>query len=155
MIAETTIGGIIGGVFRLAPELFKAWDRRNERKHELAMQDKALAFEQLRGANRMEEIRTQGDVDAYKGGLEALREAIRGQSQLTGVKVIDALNQSVRPVTTYYLLVLYGIAKTAGIVAVAINTGIIEALKVGYTSEDQAMLSAILNFWFLDRVLKK
>ena len=50
---ETLLGGLLGGVFRLAPEILKWMDRNGERGHELAMQDKALEFEKLRGAQRM------------------------------------------------------------------------------------------------------
>ncbi len=50
---ETLLGGLLGGVFRLAPEILKWLDRQGERGHELAMQDKALEFEKLRGAQRM------------------------------------------------------------------------------------------------------
>jgi hypothetical protein len=53
---ETLLGGLLGGAFRLAPEILKWLDRKGERGHELAMQDKALEFEKLRGAQRMAEI---------------------------------------------------------------------------------------------------
>ena len=59
---ETLLGGLLGGAFRLAPEMLKWLDRQGERNHELAMQDKALEFEKLRGAQRMEEIRAAGDA---------------------------------------------------------------------------------------------
>ena len=38
---ETLLGGLLGGAFRLAPEVLKWLDRKGERSHELAMQDKA------------------------------------------------------------------------------------------------------------------
>ena len=41
---ETLLGGLLGGAFRLAPEFLKWLDRKGERGHELAMQDKALEF---------------------------------------------------------------------------------------------------------------
>ena len=50
---ETLLGGLLGGAFRLAPEILKWLDRNGERSHELSMQDKALEFEKLRGAQRM------------------------------------------------------------------------------------------------------
>ncbi len=53
---ETLLGGLLGGAFRLAPEILKWLDRRGKRGHELAMQDKVLEFEELRGAQRMSEI---------------------------------------------------------------------------------------------------
>ena len=59
---ETLLGGLLGGVFRLAPEILKWMDRNGERDHELAMQDKALEFEKLRGASRMAEIGASADA---------------------------------------------------------------------------------------------
>lgn len=47
------LGGLLGGAFRLAPEIFKWLDRKGERGHELLMQDKALEFEKVRDASRM------------------------------------------------------------------------------------------------------
>ena len=47
---ETLLGGLLGAAFRLAPEVLKWLDRKGERGHELAMQDKALEFEKLPAA---------------------------------------------------------------------------------------------------------
>jgi len=47
---ETLLGGLLGGAFRLAPEVLKWLDRKGERGHELAMQDKVLEFEKLPAA---------------------------------------------------------------------------------------------------------
>ena len=69
---ETLLGGLMGGAFRLAPELLKWLDRKGERGHELAMQDKALEFEKLRGAQRMDEIGAQAQSAWQAGALEAL-----------------------------------------------------------------------------------
>ncbi len=59
---ETLLGGLLGGTFLLTPEILKRLDRKGERGHELAMQDKALAFEKLCGAQRMAEIGASADV---------------------------------------------------------------------------------------------
>lgn len=59
---ETLLGGLLDGIFRLAPEVLKWLDRKGERGHELAMQDKALEFEKLRGAQRMAEIGASADA---------------------------------------------------------------------------------------------
>ena len=73
---ETLLGGLLGGAFRLAPEILKWMDRKGERSHELAMQDKALEFEKLRGAQRMGEIGAAADAAWNTGAIEALKEAV-------------------------------------------------------------------------------
>ena len=67
---ETLLGGLLGGAFRLAPEILKWLDRNGERSHELAMQDKALEFEKLRGAQRMAEIGASADAAWNSGAIE-------------------------------------------------------------------------------------
>jgi len=153
---ETLLGGLLGGAFRLAPELLKWLDRKSERGHELAMQDKALEFEKLRGAQRMSEIGANSDAAWNSGALEALKETIRSQGEKTGVKWVDALSSSVRPVITYWLMSLYCSAKTAAFVA-AINAGAGWEMAVlhAWTEADQALWSGILNYWFLSRTLEK
>ena len=119
---ETLLGGLLGGAFRLAPELLKWLDRQGERGHELAMQDKALEFEKIRGAQRMAEIGASADAAWNTGAIEALRDAVRTQGEKTGVWWADALSSSVRPIITYWLMLWYCAAKTVAFVA-ALNAG--------------------------------
>ncbi|MEI7682595.1 MAG: hypothetical protein WCK07_24605, partial [Betaproteobacteria bacterium] len=95
---ETLLGGLLGGAFRLAPEVLKWFDRKGERGHELAMQDKALEFEKLRGAQRMSEIGAVSEGIWNSGAIETLRDAVRTQGEKTGVAWADALSSTVRPV---------------------------------------------------------
>jgi len=153
---ETLLGGLLGGAFRLAPEILKWLDRQGERGHELAMQDKALEFEKLRGAQRMGEIGASADAAWNAGAIEALRDAVRTQGEKTGVRWADALSISVRPVITYFLVALFGIVKiTAFIGSISNGVGFGSALLAAWTDADQALLSGILNYWFLNRTLEK
>ena len=155
-MVETLLGGVLGGVFRLAPEILKWLDSKNERAHELAMQDKALAFEQLRGQQKMAEIGAAADASWATGAIEALKEAVRGQGQTTGVPWADALSSSVRPVITYWFMALYCAAKTAAFAA-AIAGGAMwsDAVTHAWTEADQALWAGVLNFWFLGRVFDR
>ncbi len=153
---ETLLGGLLGGAFRLAPEILKWLDRNGERSHELSMQDKALEFEKLRGAQRMGEIGASADAAWNTGAIEALRDAVRGQGEKTGVAWADALSSSVRPVITYWFMVLYCAAKTAAFVAaVTAGAGWGAAILHAWTEADQALWAGVLNFWFLGRVFDR
>lgn len=153
---ETLLGGLLGGAFRLAPELLKWLDRKGERGHELSMQDKALEFEKLRGAQKMAEIGANSDAAWNTGALEALKDAVRGQGEKTGVAWADALSSSVRPVITYWFMALYCSAKTAAFAA-AINAGSgwETAIVHAWTEADQALWAGVINFWFLGRVFDR
>jgi len=153
---ETLLGGLLGGAFRLAPEIFKWIDRKGERGHELAMQDKALEFEKLRGAQRMSEIGAGADAAWNVGAIETLREAVRSQGEKTGVRWADALSSSVRPVITYWFMALYCAAKTATVAAaVTGGAGWGVAILYAWTEADQALWAGVLNFWFLGRVFDR
>jgi hypothetical protein len=153
---ETLLGGLLGGAFRLAPEILKWLDRKGERGHELAMQDKALEFEKLRGAQRMAEIGAAAEAAWNVGAIEALREAVTAQGRLSGVTWIDALSASVRPVITYWFMGLYCAAKTAAFAAaVTAGAGWGEAILHAWTEADQALWAGVLNFWFLGRVFDR
>lgn len=94
---ETLLGGLLGGAFRLAPEVLKWLDRKGERGHELATQDKALEFEKLRGAQRMSEIGAGADAAWNVGAIETLREAVAAQSQRSRVRWPHAFARRGRP----------------------------------------------------------
>jgi hypothetical protein len=153
---ETLLGGLLGGVFRLAPEVLKWFDRKSERGHELAMQDKALEFDRLRGAQKMAEIGAAADAAWNTGAIEALRDAVRTQGEKTGVRWADALSVSVRPVITYWFMALYCAAKTAAFVgALTAGVGWSAAVLQAWTEADQALWAGVLNFWFLGRVFDR
>jgi hypothetical protein len=153
---ETLLGGLLGGTFRLAPELLKWLDRKGERGHELAMQDKALEFEKLRGAQKMAEIGAQSDLAWNAGALDALKEAVAAQGRPSGVAWADALSTSVRPVITYLLVAMYCTVKVSTFVgSVLAGSAFGTALVAAWTEADQALLSGILNYWYLNRTLEK
>jgi len=146
----------MGGAFRLAPEILKWLDRRGERGHELAMQDKALEFEKLRGAQRMAEIGAASDGAWNVGAVEALCDAVAAQGQRSGVGWADAFSVSVRPVITYWFMTLYCAAKTAAFAAaVTAGAGWGTAILHAWTEADQALWAGVLNFWFLGRVFDR
>jgi len=153
---ETLLGGLLGGAYRLAPELLKWLDRKGERGHELSMQDKALEFEKLRGAQRMAEIGATADAAWNTGAIDALKESIIAQGQRSGVAWADALSISVRPIITYWFMLLYCSAKTAMFMA-AINADVnwSTAIQSTWTEGDQALWAGVLNFWFLGRVFDR
>ena len=153
---ETLLGGLLGGAFRLAPEILKWLDRNGERSHELSMQDKALEFEKLRGAQRMSEIGASADAAWNTGAIEALRDAVHSQGEKTGVLWADALSSSVRPILTYWFMALYCAAKTAAFAAALLaGAGWPSAVAHSWTEADQALWAGVLNFWFLGRVFDR
>ncbi len=155
-MVETLIGGLMGGAFRCIPEILNFFDKKHERSHELSMQDKQLEYTRMQGAQKMDEIGAESQLAWNTGYLETLKTALSSQGQKSGIAWLDAINISVRPVITYWFFSLYCAAKIclfAG--ALMAGAGWIETIKNIWTVDDQAMLSGLLNFWFLNRVFEK
>lgn len=152
----TLISMFGGGLMRVLPELIGLWNKRTDNTHELAMLDKQFQLEQTRAAARMDEMTTQGDIDQTLALLAAQKSALEGQMQKIGIRWVDALNFAVRPLTTYYFLILYGLAKLAMFV-LAVQDGISgwDAILKLYDDSDREILAGILAFWFVGRVFDK
>jgi hypothetical protein len=152
----TILSMLGGGLMRLMPEVMSWMNKKSDYGHELAMMDKQFSLEQFRATAKMAEIKYQGEIDMTLAGLAAQKEALAGQMQKTGMKIVDALNFLVRPLTTYYFLLLYGAAKLAMFVLM-LNAGVggWEAIVKIYDADDRAILSGIISFWFVGRIFDK
>lgn len=158
MLGGGILGSLLGGVFRLAPELLKFLDKKNERQHELAMFDRQCDLEKVRGQQKLAEIGAQRDMAVDVGVMDAFKAAIDQQTEMVKVARgwVASLSASVRPMMTYYLLLLYGAAKTASIVlAYYAGQPMLEVLKSAWSVDDMALLSGVVNYWILDRTLAK
>lgn len=153
---ETLLGGLLGGAFRLTPEILKWIDRKGERSHELAIKDKNLELEKLRSSTAISKVATTTDATLHTEAINTLNSAVTSQGTVTGVKWADALSSSVRPIITYWFMALYCAAKTS-IFVVSTQTGIewTTAVQNTWTESDQALWAGVLNFWFLGRVFEK
>jgi hypothetical protein len=161
MILETVLGGAVGGLARMAPEVLKFFERKNERKHELSLLDKNTEAEKVRAASAQQSAETQADSAQMVNAIEALKDSLKGQFQVTGNKLIDALNFSVRPILTYLIVGPYAIGKLLVFTALlwagnSLDAGSVKtALDATYTAADMAIVSGIINFFFLGRVFDK
>lgn len=158
LIGGGVLGGLIGGIFRLAPEVLKYFDKKNERMHELAMFDKQCDLEKVRGQIRLDEIGAQRDAAIDVGVMDALNAAINQQADM--VKAAGgwaaSLSASVRPVVTYWVLFIWSFVH----VWFAWNSWLqgmppAEVFKTMMTPDFSALLSGTINYWFLDRTLKQ
>ena len=150
------LGAIFGGVLRLAPEVLKLFTAKRDQDHEYRM--RSLDFEQAKALRELDmkrlDVEAQMTLDAK--GLEALVSGIEAQGKLTGVRWLDGLSQSVRPFLTYWWMGLYTVVKIATIsVMWGTSDGWAQAFLVIWTEADMGILGGIINFWFLDRVIRK
>ena len=152
------LGSVFGGLFRLAPEVLKFFDKKNERQHELNMFTRQCELETLRGQQKLAEIGAQREAAIDVGVMDAFQSAI--EQQATMVKAAGgwaaSLSASVRPVVTYWVLFVWSFIH----VWFAWNAWItgappVEVFKIMMSPDFSALLAGTINFWFLDRTLAK
>ena len=147
-------GSIFGGLFRLAPEVLKFFDKKNERAHELSMFTLQTDLEKMRGQFRMEEKY----VDHGVAQLDAIQEAFKEQSKTasSSYKWVSAASALVRPGVTYILFGLYVATKiTAIFYALSQGAHWKDVLPAHWDQNDFGMLNMILTFWFVGRSIEK
>jgi len=152
------LGSIFGGLFRLAPEVLKWLDRKNERHHELAMFSRQCELEAQRGAQKLAEIGAQREAAIDTGITAAFQAAINQQAEM--VKAAGgwaaSLSASVRPVVTYWILGIWSFVHVwFAYNAWASGAAPEVVFATMMTADMSALVSGTLNYWFLDRTLAK
>ena len=156
MILESSLlGGVFGGLLRLAPEILKIWDRKSERQHE----QKMLQLEHDFAKSQAEvNLKIAGQQTIIKE-LDTIGEAFREQavSSAQSGKIIAAINALVRPTITYLFILAYFLVKLAQY-SLAIDTGGLwqeQVILSLWTKEDVTILFMIISFWFVGRVYER
>lgn len=159
--ASAATGGLFGALVRLLPEAGKGiigfFQAKADRAHELAMRKLDIEAAREGHEQRIREADNAGNWEVASKTLDAYRTALEAQGRPSGVPFIDAMNQSVRPVVTYYFLALYALTKFVGFYyAWAVEkSSLKDAWPILWSPADSTMLFAILGFWFVDRQLGK
>ncbi len=154
---ETLLGTLFGGLFRMAPEVLKWLDRKDERAHELSMFDKQLEADKLKGDQQLAQINAQADANIGAAEIQAIIEATKAQATQTGIKWVDAFNSLIRPLLAMqWLILLWPAVIIAGFsLAVAHGADPLVALKAAFGVDEKAMAASVASFWLVDRSLRK
>lgn len=154
MIAESLLGSLLGGIFRIAPEIMKMIDRKNERAHEARMFD----LEITAAEKRMEYGLRQGEQNLSAAELDAMAVALREQGETSRAAgwFVAALSALVRPLVTYWVVALWSAAKIASMsLAYEQSANWKEVFAASWGPEDAGILAMILTFWFVGRVWER
>lgn len=151
------LGLVFGGVLRLVPEVLKLITAKRDQAHELDMTRLQLEIDQARARQQIDLVHAQGAIAADTAEMAAMVEALRAQAAPSGVRWVDALSASVRPVLTYWWCLGLYTAYKAITVVVAVHAGVtLAALAPLLVTEfDQTVIGSVFAFWFVDRSLRK
>lgn len=158
LLSGGIFGSLLGGIFRLAPEVLKFFDKKNERNHELLMFQRQCDLEQIRGQQKLAEIGAARDAAIDVGVMNAFNAAINQQAEMAKAAGgwAASLSASVRPVVTYWVILLWSFihlwyAWNAWTNGAAPK----EVFMTMMTADFMALVSGTINYWFLDRTLKQ
>jgi hypothetical protein len=158
LLSGGIFGSLLGGIFRLAPEVLKFLDKKNERGHELEMFNRQCELEAQRGQQKMAEIGAQHEATVDAGVMNAFNAAIESQTEMVKAAggFAASLSASVRPVVTYWILFIWsGVHLWMAYSSWRTGMEPTEVFKLMMSADFSALVSGTLNYWFLDRTLSK
>lgn len=134
----TLIGSLLGFISAMFPDLLKLFRDSQDRKHELKILELQMQQQAQGHTNRLEEIQVNADIAESRALY---------QTYNTGIRWVDALNGTVRPVIAYSFFLLYATVKL-----MQFSAGLPWLL---WTEEDQAIFAGIISFYFGQRAMAK
>jgi len=152
------LSGILGFATSGLPSVLKFFEQKGDNAHEEAMakleMERALAMAEKGFASqeKIEEFRTdQVEMETYAAERLALYKHDEKHAQNASTWVIN-LRASVRPIITYIFVSIFLFADIAGLWW-AINTGVDfeTAMNIVISTEEMAIISSIIGFWFGSR----
>lgn len=151
---ETLLGGVFGGLLRLAPEAMKVFDRANERKHELALLDREMEFAKVRGEIAMRQVEaamSMAEVDAIGRAFDE-----QSRTAVAAGRFVAAISALVRPLITYAFVGAYFSVKAATyMIAVEQGGNWREVIIDMWNKDDMTIMFMIISFWFVGRVWER
>lgn len=145
----TLLGSLLGFLSSAFPDFLKLWRDHSDRKHELAILDRQMEAQRQGHTQRLEEIQVQADIAESKA-------LYSHASQPSGVRWVEALRASVRPILTYAFFALFATVKISALLNL-LDSGapITDSLIAIWDIETQALFAAVMSFWFGQRALSK
>jgi hypothetical protein len=146
----TLLGSLIGFGASAFPELLKLKREKEDRKQQLALLDRQIEQQKLGHIQKLEELNVSADI-------KEMDQVYGYANRDSGVRWVEALQSSVRPVITYAFFGLFAAVKLTSLATLLQAEGMTlsAALQVIWDGESQALFSTVLSFWFGARALGK
>lgn len=142
----TLLATLVGFISSAFPDLLKIWRDAADRKHELTILRMQMEQQAQGHSQRLEEINAQADISET-------RALYRTYS--TGIRWVDALNGTVRPVLAYTFFLLYFVIKCMQFAVVDLSNPLPWHMATLWSVEDQAIFAGIISFYFGQRAMSK
>ncbi|MAR57215.1 MAG: hypothetical protein CMM93_08540 [Rickettsiales bacterium] len=142
----TLLGSLIGFISAAFPDLLKIWRDAADRKHELTILEMQMAQAAQGHQQRLEEINAQADISESRALYK---------TYYSGIRWVDALNGTVRPVLAYSFFLLYFVIKCMQFAMVDLADPLPWQIAALWSVEDQVIFAGIISFYFGQRAMAK
>ncbi len=142
----TLLGSLIGFISAAFPDLLKIWRDAADRKHELTILEMQMAQAAQGHQQRLEGINAQADISESRALYK---------TYYSGIRWVDALNGTVRPVLAYSFFLLYFVIKCMQFAMVDLANPLPWHMDMLWSVEDQAIFAGIISFYFGQRAMSK
>ena len=146
----TILGSLLGFGSSMLPKVFEFLQDRADRAHELAIIDRQMEQMKLGSSLKLEEINAKADIAETKA-------IYKHDASIKPATWVDNLRGSVRPIVTYLLLLTFIGIQAAGfyILVNVEGAAVYEAIMAINSENFQAMLAAVISFWFGSRAMNR
>ena len=142
------LGSLMGFGTSFLPKVMDFFQDKQDKKHELAVMEVQIRQQKELASQKLEAI----NVDADIREIESLHKSM----QPTGVKWIDGLRGSVRPVITYAFFGLFIFVEVSAYLSLtAAGVSGLDAVNAVWDEETKALFAAVISFWFGGRAISR
>ena len=122
---------------------------RSDKKHELMVMEVQIKQQKELAIQKLEMVNVEADIRE----VEALQKSMQTP---TGVKWVDGLRGSVRPVITYCFFLLFCFVEVSAYLALtASGVSGLDALNAVWDEDTKALFAAVIAFWFGGRAVAR
>ena len=142
------LGSLLGFGSSFLHKVMDFFQDKQDKKHELAIMEVQIRQQKELATQKLEMVNVEADIREI--------EAIQKSVQNTGVRWIDGLRGSVRPVITYAFFGLFMFVEVSAYLALtASGISALNAVQLVWDDQTQALFAAVISFWFGGRAINR
>ena len=143
------LGSLLGFGTSFLPKVMDYFQDRSDKKHELMVMEVQIKQQKELAIQKLEMVNVEADIRE----VEALQKSMQTP---TGVKWVDGLRGSVRPVITYCFFLLFCFVEISAYLALtASGVSGLDALNAVWDEDTKALFAAVIAFWFGGRAVAR
>ena len=142
------VGSLLGFGTSFLPKVMDYFQDRSDKKHELQVMEVQIRQQKELASQKLEAVNVEADIRE----IESLHKSM----QPTGVKWVDGLRGSVRPVITSAFFGLFIFVEVSAYLSLtAAGVSGLDAVNAVWDEDTKALFAAVISFWFGGRAIAR